>query len=211
MNKLVCGVGVNDLGYRTRVYEELPKNGGKRIQKTVFRCKYYEVWKSMLERCYSNKYLESYPSYIGTIVCSEWLSATAFKKWMEKQDWHGKCLDKDIIVPRSKLYSPETCAFVLNETNSFVIARDACRGDYPIGVSLYKPTGKYRASCKNPFTGKVEHLGYFSTPEEAHEAWRKRKDELAQRVADTESDPRVVEALKKRYSFEEWYKSITPP
>ena len=25
-----------------------------------------------------------------------------------------------------------------------------------------------------------------------------------------ESDPRVVEALKKRYSFEEWYKSITP-
>ena len=57
---------------------------------------------------------------------------------------------------------------------------------------------------KNP--GKREHLGYFSTPEEAHEAWRKRKDDLAQRVADEESDPRVVEALRKRYSPEEWYK-----
>ena len=49
-------------------------------------------------------------------------------------------------------------------------------------------------------------LGYFSTPEEAHEAWRKRKHELAQLVAATEVDLRVVEALKKRYSFEEWYK-----
>ena len=68
--------------------------------------------------------------------------------------------------------------------------------DYPIGVALYKHTGKYHAKCKNPFTGKQEHLGLFSTPEEAHEAWRKRKHELSQLVAATESDPRVVEALK---------------
>ena len=206
MNKLVCGVGVNDLGYRTQVFEESTKNGCKRIQKSVFRCKYYTVWKSILERCYSKKLLESYPSYIGTSVCSEWLSATAFKKWMEKQDWSGKCLDKDIIVPGSKLYSPDTCAFVLNATNLFVIARDASRGEYPIGVDLFKPTGKYRAKCGNPFTGKQEYLGLFLTPEEAHEAWRKQKHVLAQLVAATESDPRVVEALRKRYSFEEWYK-----
>lgn len=86
---------------------------------------------------------------------------------------------------------------MLNATNSFVIASDASRGDYPIGVCLYKPTSKYQAQCNNPFTGKNENLGYFSTPEEAHEAWRKRKHEIAQLVAATESDPRVVEALKK--------------
>ena len=206
MNKLVFGVGVNDLGYKVQIKEELPKNGGKRVQKTVFRCKYYTVWENMLSRCYSNKYLESYPSYIGTSVCSEWLYATAFKKWMEQQDWQGKCLDKDIIVPGSKLYSPDTCAFVLDATNKFVIARDASRGEYPIGVCLHKRIGKYQAKCGNPFTGKNESLGYFSTPEDAHEAWRKRKHELAQRVAATESDMRVVEALKKRYSLEEWYK-----
>ena len=91
-------------------------------------------------------------------------------------------------------------------TNKFVIASDASRGDYPIGVYLHKPTGKYQAYCKNPFTRKKEYLGLFSTPKEAHEAWRKRKHELAQLVAATESDIRVVEALKKRYSFEEWYK-----
>ena len=160
----------------------------------------------MLQRCYSKQYLESRPSYSGTSVCSEWLYATAFKKWMEQQDWQGKCLDKDIIVPGSKLYSPETCAFVLQATNLFVTARDACRGDYPTGVYLSKPAGEYRAQCRNLFTGKQEHLGYFSTPEDAHEAWRKRKHELAQLVAATEADQRVVRALKKRYSFEEWYK-----
>ena len=160
----------------------------------------------MLRRCYSKKYLERKPSYIGTSVCSEWLYATPFKKWMEQQDWHGKCLDKDIIVPGSKLYSPDTCAFVLNATNSFVLASDASRGDFPVGVCLFKPTGKYQARCGNPFTGKNEHLGCFATPEEAHEAWRKRKHELAQLVAATESDPRIVAALKKRYSFDEWYK-----
>ena len=148
MNKLVCGVGVNDLPYRTEVREYVTENGGKRIRKSVFKCKYYTVWKEMLRRCYSKKFLESNPSYIGTSVCSEWLYAATFKKWMEQQDWHGKCLDKDIVVPRSKLYSPDTCAFVLPATNSFVIARDACRGDYPIGVNLFKPTGKYRAQCK---------------------------------------------------------------
>ena len=204
-NKLVWGVGVNDLGYRVHVHEWVTNDGGKRSRKTVFRCKYYLVWSNMIERCHSKKYLESYPTYIGTSVCSEWLYASEFKKWMEKQDWSGKCLDKDIIAPGSKLYSPETCAFVLQATNEFV-ARDACRGDYPTGVSLCKPTGKYRALCGNPFSGKPEHLGYFLTQEDAHEAWRKRKHEIAQLVAATESDMRVVEALKKRYSFEEWYK-----
>ena len=205
MNKLVHGVGVNDLGYRVQVMEDVTKNGGKRIQRSVFRCKYYTVWESMLERCYSKKSLESCPTYIGTSVCNKWLYASTFKKWMEQQDWSGKCLDKDIIAPKSKLYSPETCAFVLQATNKFVIARDASRGDYPIGVSLFKRTGKYRAQCQNLFTGKKEHLGYFLTPEDAHESWRKRKHDLAQLVAARESDSRVVEALKKRYSFEEWY------
>ena len=203
MNKLVYGVGVNDLPYRTQVKEYVTENGGKKIRKTVFRCSYYTAWRNMLERCYSKKYLERNPTYIGTSVCSEWLSATAFRKWMEKQDWRDKCLDKDIIVPGNKLYSPDTCAFVLPATNLFVIARDACRGEYPIGVYLSKHTSKYHAQCGNLFTEKREHLGCFSTPEDAHEAWRKRKHELAQLVAATESDPRIVEALKKRYSFEE--------
>ena len=55
MNKLVCGVGVNDLDYRVHVYEYVTKDGGERVQKPVFICKYYTVWKNMLSRCYSKK------------------------------------------------------------------------------------------------------------------------------------------------------------
>ena len=36
MDKLTCGVGINDLSYRTQVNEEVTKNGGKRIRKSVF-------------------------------------------------------------------------------------------------------------------------------------------------------------------------------
>ena len=33
--------------------------------------KYYNVWKSMLERCYNIKIQNKYPTYKGTIVCDE--------------------------------------------------------------------------------------------------------------------------------------------
>ena len=48
MNKLVYGVGVNDLDYRARVYEWVTKDGGERVRKPVFLCKYYAAWESML-------------------------------------------------------------------------------------------------------------------------------------------------------------------
>ena len=70
MNKLVYGVGVNDLGYRTQVWEYVTKDGGERVRKPVFICKYYEVWTNMLKRCYSKKYMERNPSYIGTSCLS---------------------------------------------------------------------------------------------------------------------------------------------
>ena len=53
MNKLVYGVGVNDLDYRTQVYEYVTENGGERVRKPVFKCKYYAAWTRMLQRCYS--------------------------------------------------------------------------------------------------------------------------------------------------------------
>ena len=53
MSKLVFGVGVNDLGYRTRVWEYVTEDGGRRVRKPVFICKYYIAWRDMLGRCYS--------------------------------------------------------------------------------------------------------------------------------------------------------------
>lgn len=208
MSKLVCGVGVNDADYVVQRWETTGYVNGKLKRKQVWICPFYQTWRSMLERCFSEKRKAKYPTYNDVTCCKEWLTFSNFKRWMETQSWEGKQLDKDIIVPNNKLYSPETCAFVSRITNMFVVASDASRGEHPLGVCWDKEARRFQAQCQNPFTKKKsgnEYLGRFNCPYEAHEAWRKRKHELAQLVAELETDPRVVEALKRRYSVEEWY------
>ena len=207
MKKLVYGVGINDADYVVVKWETIGYVDGKRKRKRVWMCPFYETWMSMLERCFSGKYKTKQPTYKDVTCCEEWLTFSNFKHWTEQQDWEGKQLDKDIIFPNNKVYSPETCAFVSCVTNVFVLASDASRGEHPLGVCWEKKAGKFRAYCSNQFTKKTEYLGLFSCPYEAHEAWRRCKYELAQLVAETETDVRVVEALKKRYSVEEWYSS----
>lgn len=203
--KLVCGVGVNDAGYQVEHKSYAVGEDGKVVRKLLHRCPFYERWKDLLDRCYSGRH----DAYKDCYVHSDWFLFSNFKLWMEKQDWRGKQLDKDIILKGNKLYSPETCAFVSKTANMFVTARDAARGLYPIGVSFDNTRHQYLARCRHPLEKSQKNLGYFNTPEEAHEAWRKRKHEYAQLVAELETDHRVVEALKKRYSVEEWYGNKT--
>lgn len=206
MGKLVYGVGVNDADYVVKICETVGYFDGKRRRRQTWVCPFYVTWKSMLERCFSETFKAKNPAYKDVNCCKEWLVFSNFKRWMEQQNWEGKELDKDIIFPNSKFYSPETCAFVSSSTNGFILACDAARGECPVGVTWNKKGQKYQASCQNPFAKEHGYLGFFNTPKEAHEVWRKRKHELAQLVAATETDPRIVEALKKRYSVEEWYK-----
>jgi hypothetical protein len=118
---------------------------------------------------------------------------------METQEWLGKELDKDLLSQGNKIYSPETCVFVDLNVNHFILDRSAKRGDFPIGVSFDKVRGKFQSYCGNPFTGKSSNLGYFDCPEKAHEAWRKRKHELACQLADLQTNERVANALRSRY------------
>lgn len=120
---------------------------------------------------------------------------------METQDWKGKQLDKDILVPGNKVYSPETCAFVASNLNAFLTDCGRARSDLPTGVSRSKR--RFRARCNNPFTQRREVVGYYATAEEAHEAWRQRKHELACQYADMQTDPRIAEALRTRFAPQE--------
>lgn len=191
-NKLVQGIGINDADYATQ-----PKINGKQVM-----CPYYFTWRNMLIRCYSEKWQEHNPTYKGCSVCPEWLSFMNFRKWMQKQDWQGKELDKDLLVKGNKVYSPSTCVFVDAMTNSFTNDHVRSRGDYPLGVCRDKCKGEFMAQCRNPFTKRKEKLGYFTCPNEAHLAWKKRKHELACQLADLQTDPRVADALIRRYSPE---------
>ena len=197
--KLVYGVGINDADYIVVKYETTEVNGVQK-QKRVWSCKYYQTWKNMIERCYFAKAQEKYPTYIGCSVSEDWLVFSKFKAWMEKQDWEGKHLDKDLLFEGNKVYSAETCVFIEPLVNTFIIDSGAARGELMIGASWHKKKNKFQSSCKNPFTKKLEYLGLFTTEQEAHNAWRKRKLELAHELASIQADARVAKALIDRYS-----------
>ena len=190
--KLVYNVGINDADYN--VYEYI--NG-----KIVRWCPYYDTWKGMLRRCYSEKYQSKKPTYKGCSVCDEWLTFSNFKNWMETQDYKGKHLDKDLLKVGNRVYSPSLCVFVHHKINTFTTDRGNARGDYMLGVNWHEGVNQFLSRCCNPLTGKREYLGLFLTEIEAHLAWKKQKHEFACQLAESEycNDPRLAEALRTRY------------
>lgn len=163
----------------------------------VSKTKEYKLWLNMLRRCYCEKTLEKYPTYKKALVSEEWLLLSNFLEWLNTQDYIGKQLDKDLLIPGNILYSKETCVFITRELNVFLTASEGIRGPFPIGVS--KHGTKYQAKCSDPFLKKQVHLGYYTSQEEAHLAWKTYKHSLALKYAELETDPRTILALKTRY------------
>lgn len=175
--KTIYTVGVNDADYMIN-----PTIDGKQVM-----CPFYLKWQNMLERCYSIKYQTKKPTYIGCTVTDEWLTFSNFKSWMVKQDWQGNHLDKDLIIQGNKVYSPETCLFVTGSINTLLTDCKAARGKLPQGVSWNKKNKKHHAYCR--VNGKLKHLGYFSTPEAAHEAYKEFKYQVIRDVANCQKEP----------------------
>jgi len=196
---LVYGVGINDADYPVDIREDLPKVDGKRKRRTVWMCPFFWTWRGMLARCYSENQQSKRPTYKGCTTYEPWHRFSTFKSWMEKQDWEGNVLDKDILFRGNKVYSPETCVFISPSLNSFLVEAGAVRGKWPIGVCWSKKDHKFRAACGNLFLGKRVHLGSFDCPQKAHQAWLVYKTNLARELAKEQSDPRVGKALIERY------------
>lgn len=188
MMKLFYGRAFNDVDFPV----SQNKNG---VRKNIPS---YQCWTGMLMRCYCKKYQARKPTYAGCEVSSEWWAFSAFFDWYNSQPkedgWH---LDKDLLIPGNKVYSPKNCIFVSQKINKFTNDCRSVRGNCMLGVNRVK--NKYQAKCNNPFLGKCEHLGYFFTEQEAHQVWRNRKHELACDLADTVSDGRLAKALRERY------------
>ena len=200
MKATVYGVGINDADYVVKKFETIGYVGGKRKQKLVWICPYYRAWQNLLKRAYSKSFQERQPTYIGCSVSEEWKRFSNFRKWMVSQDWEGKQIDKDLLVEGNKVYSEETCVFVSRAVNMFMIDRGASRGEWLIGVCRHKRDDNFQSHCRNPFTKKQEYLGLFVNEQEAHQAWLKRKIELAHELAAIQTDERVAKALIMRYT-----------
>ena len=187
----VCGVGITGTKY--------PVSEGDVTTKE------YDLWKSMLQRCYSDTNVcdtskKKYPTYEGCEVSDKFKSYEYFYEWCHKQigfgveDWQ---LDKDLLVKGNKVYSEDTCVFIPSEINSLLIKREALRGEYLIGVSWHK-TKKAFVARVNKNKGKSEHLGYFKTEVEAFNAYKQAKESFVKEQANkwkSQIDERAYEAL----------------
>lgn len=158
--------------------------------------KLYDKWQAMLRRCYSQKFQQMNPTYIGCSVDERWHNYQNF--CMDILEMVGEldyCLDKDILVKGNKIYNKETCALVPVELNLMLTKANNIRGIYPIGVC--KDGNKYRARVR--VNKKVQkHLGLYTTPEEAFFAYKLAKETRLKDYVETHKDkldPRIYTAL----------------
>lgn len=182
--RLVCGVGVYNTGkYVCSSYGKITRE--------------YRTWSAMLERCYSKT--SEYPSYHDCIVDQRFHDFQEFMLWAESQvgfiekEYH---LDKDIILKRNKIYSPETCCFVPREVNNIFIKRQSNRGGCVIGVSYNKRSNKFIARCSDGVN--YIWLGSYVYEKDAFLAYKCFKENYCRKMAEKYKDKidiRVYNAL----------------
>ena len=142
--------------------------------------KEYDLWYSMLRRCYSDNSKKKRPTYEGCEVSDNFKSYEYFYEWCQSQvgfgveGWH---LDKDLLVKGNKVYSESTCVFLPSEINMVLVKHTPSRGKHPIGVSWYSKSKTFIAQV-NKNKGKPENLGYFKTEIEAFNAYKQLKNLL---------------------------------
>lgn len=176
-DKSICGVGYLGKGdYKAKI------NSKDSIQ--------YSVWKSMLQRCYDEELHKKHPTYKDCTVCDEWLNFQKFAEWYDLNYYETDKrmnLDKDILIKKNKVYSPDTCIFVSQRINILFVKNDSIRGDLPIGVHFEKQTNKYKAQCKID-KGKVKNLGRYNTVEEAFYTYKLFKEKYIKLIAEEYKD-----------------------
>lgn len=150
----------------------------------------YLAWQSMLGRCYSPILQKERPKYKRCIVSDEWHNYQNFAQWWNENYYQCKnekmCLDKDLLVKNNTIYSKDTCLIVPNRINTLIENCTAARGDLPLGVSIDKKINMYKSTSREIINSKSEkvHLGYYNTPEEAFNAYKKYKEKYIKEVAD---------------------------
>lgn len=161
----------------------------------------YNLKSNMKTRCYNENYHKTKPDYEECTVCDEWLdNKKLFYEWVDHNFYEieGEStveLDKDILVPGNKVYSPDTCIFVPKRINDlFVHIHGKKKNGLPTGVTYSEKTGKYQAtvreSCKDDEDGKKKtaRLGFFDTAEEAYEVYKAHKMAEIIYIADSYKD-----------------------
>lgn len=159
--------------------------------------KCYRMWYEMCRRCYDWRH-KDYTRYglAGITVCDDWLDFQKFAEFYYSDHYRreGYHLDKDLAVLGNTVYSPETCAFIPHEINTFLTLREKDRGEYPLGVT--EKRGKFYARvCMGDYR---TWEGPYETANLAHDAYISRKISQARVLAlryDGELDGKIIKSL----------------
>jgi hypothetical protein len=139
----------------------------------------YAGWYEMIRRCYS-KNKKKFPTYSGICTtCEEWHNYQNFAKWFDDNyiDTEERLhLDKDILIPGNKEYSPDKCLLVPQRINMLFLNKPNKRG-LPNGIWVDK-YGRYRAE----YNGYM--LGAYDDILDAFEIYAKEKEEAIKSVAE---------------------------
>jgi len=185
-DKLVYGVGYNSSERRRAL--------SLTVHETTSPV--YRRWLDMLTRCYKSRAA----AYEGCTVCRKWLDFQEFADWFVAQTYSGAEdaeLDKDILDPINKIYSPEYCSVVPRVINQMFRDTRSQRGNLPIGVSV-AARGKGFISRISKH-GKHFYLGKFNDPIAAFEAYKAAHSEYCVELAATyegKIDQRVIRRLE---------------
>lgn len=165
-------------------------------------------WRAMLSRCYNKNHC-AYPSYggKGIKVCDEWLNFSNYYRWfiteMKRCNYSEPAtsihVDKDFMVPGSKIYSPTTCILLPVDINHFISRRTENSDTGFVGIGYMKNIKSKPYYFNKSKTGESK-LVFFATPEEAFEEYKlyfnKRREELLEEYKDNLT-PEVTKRLEE--------------
>ena len=132
--RTVCNKGVNDMGFGW-------------ASANAQNLKIYNTWVGMIHRCYNPKWHTKNPTYIDCEVDERWLLLSNFVSGVKLLDNYDKWvqgdgyeLDKDMKAGYCKLYSPDTCSFVLKGDNvrDGLSRRDMSKTDMSNSIAFNK-------------------------------------------------------------------------
>lgn len=168
-----------------------------------------DVWTKMLKRCYNPS--EKDKSYKDCTVCEEWHNFKNFHIWYQEQECSGYYqkgfqLDKDILNPKAKEYSPENCRLVPESINSFTNNNsDSRKTNLPSGVSWKAKSNKYQVSIKSGYKSN-KYLGLFTCPKEGYEIYKAEKIKSGIKLAEEWAGlvvPEIIDILRN-YKCPDW-------
>lgn len=145
----------------------------------------YSIWNGIYNRCYKN----SDSDYEGSTMCDNWKNdKDSMAEWWNSNyyecDGESMAVDKDLLFPGNKVYSPETCC-ILPQTLNTMLSNckkhrlpkwKKAKMDLPLGVRYDSALKMYYAQIKLCNHDEVINLSYHKTAEEAFNEYKKFKE-----------------------------------